>query len=99
MQRDGIEIHFDGKRGYLELACESDAFAAYREVARAQLADFKEIPVGEVIEINVVDADASVARRRGPRRMIWGWVVASLFILTTTLAVVGLLSVVRWIVR
>ena len=42
--RDGIEIHFDEKNGYLELACEPDAFAPYREIAKRQLAEIPGLP-------------------------------------------------------
>ena len=48
--RDGIEIHYDEKRGRLELACEPDAFAPYRDLARQHLADMPEIRIEKVIE-------------------------------------------------
>ena len=56
---DGIEIRYDDRRGYLELACEPDAFALYREVAHRQLSGFSEIPIEKVTEINVINSAAS----------------------------------------
>jgi hypothetical protein len=46
MSEEGIEIHYDAKRRMLELACESDAFAAFRDPARKQLCDLPEIAGG-----------------------------------------------------
>lgn len=59
---DGIEIHFDPKRGRLELSCEPDAFVAYREITRKQLAGFPEVQLDHIYEINVVDAKIYTAR-------------------------------------
>ena len=70
---DGIEIHFDEKRGYLELACEPDAFAPYREFARTQLVDIPDVSLDKVIEIHIVDTATFVARRDAPRRRLWDW--------------------------
>lgn len=80
MSEDGIEIHFDEKSGCLELACEPDAFAAYRNVAREHLKGFPDIPLEKVIEINVVDATSFTAHRNAPKRgmggVLFGIVVA-----------------------
>jgi hypothetical protein len=61
MSQDGVEIHFDQKRGYLELACEPDAFAPYREIAREQLKEFPDISIDKVMEINIVAELGSLA--------------------------------------
>ena len=90
---DGIEIHFDEKRGYLGLGCEPDAFQAYRELARSQLAEFPEIAIDRVVEINVVDTTTFVAWRDAPRRRVWDWAVAALILLVLVFAVIG---VVGW---
>ena len=89
MSEEGIEIHFDKKRGYLELACEPDAFAPYREIARDQLKDFRDIPIDEVIEMNIVDTATFVARRDAPRRRLVGYIFGLLVIVVLILAVVG----------
>jgi hypothetical protein len=88
-----MEIHFDEKRGYLELGCEPDAFAAYRELARSQLADFPEISMDKVIEVNVVDMATFVARRDAPRRRVWDWAVTGLILLVLVFAVIGIVTV------
>lgn len=89
MSKDGIEIHFDEKRGYLELACEPDAFAAYRDLVREQLKDLPEIPVDKVMEFNIVDTATFVARRDAPKRRIWSWIVGLVVAVILALAVVG----------
>src|SRR5687768_17509980 len=91
---DGIEIHFDQKRGYLELACEPDAFAPYREIARDQLRKFSDIPLEKVIEINIVDTATFVARRDAPRRRIGGMIVGLLIIVVLALAVIGAYAII-----
>jgi hypothetical protein len=91
---DGIEIHFDETRGYLELACEPDAFSQYRELARAQLVDIPDISFDKVIEINVVDTATFVARRDAPRRRIWDWIIIGLLVLTIAFAIIGVAAVV-----
>jgi hypothetical protein len=92
---DGIEIHFDERRSYLELACEPDAFAQYREIARSQLSDFPEISVDNVLEINIVDTARFVARRDAPRRRFFDFVVAVVIIAVLCLAAVGAVFLVR----
>jgi hypothetical protein len=89
MTQDGIEIHFDEKRGILELACEPDAFAAYRYVAREQLKDFPEIPLDKVVEMNIVDTATFVARRDAPRNRVLGMMVAILVAAILALALIG----------
>jgi hypothetical protein len=94
MIQDGIEIHFDEKRGYLELGCEPDAFAAYREVAREHLKDSPEIPIAKVMEIRIVDTATFVAKRETRGH----WVVGVLFVVVLltilVLAVVGATTVI-----
>ena len=92
---DGIEIHFDEKRGYLELGCEPDAFAPYRELARTQLTDFPEISLDSVIEINVVDTATFVARRDAPRRKVWDLVIGVLILVIVVFAVIGVVAIAR----
>ena len=95
---DGIEIHFDERRGHLELACEPDAFAAYREIARRQLADFPGISVDNVIEFNVVDTVRVMERRNAPQRRMWElviWIIVALLTLVGAFAIVGVVAVFR----
>lgn len=94
---DGIEIHFDEKRGYLDLACEPDAFAQYREVARNQLSDFPDIPIDKVLEINIVDTEKYVARRMRPVRGFSELVAVVVAIALVGLVVIGAVTVLRWI--
>ena len=89
MSQDGIEIHFDEKRGYLQLACEPHAFAAYREVARDHLKDLPEIPLDKVIEMNIVNTATFVARRDAPKRCVRGLIFGFLVVLVLALAIVG----------
>jgi hypothetical protein len=91
---DGIEIHFDEKRGYLELACEPDAFAPYREIARDQLKDFPDIALEKVIEINIVDTATLVARRDAPKRRIGEIIVGLLIAAVIALAVIGAFAII-----
>jgi hypothetical protein len=71
LPQDGIEIHFDDKRGFLELACEPDAFRQYLDLARRDMEPFPEIDVGRVIELHITDTATFVARRDAPRRRLW----------------------------
>lgn len=96
--KEGIEIHFHEKTGCLELACAADAFAAYRELARADLAECTEVPLGKVVEIYVVDADAAI-RRRQSRRVLTNWIGPGLFVLVLGLAIVGLVTIVAAFMR
>jgi hypothetical protein len=98
MSKDGIEIHFDEKRGYLELACEPDAFSAYREIARDQLKDFPDISLDKVIEIHILDTETFVARRDAPKRRIGDIVVVGLVVLVLALAVVGACVIIAKVV-
>jgi hypothetical protein len=89
MPKDGIEIHFDEKRGYLELACEPDAFASYRDLAREHLKDLPEIPLDKVVEMNIVDTATFVARRDAPKRRIGGLIIGFVVVVILVLAFVG----------
>jgi len=89
MSQNGIEIHFDEKHGCLRLACEPDAFAAYRSVAREHLKDFPDIPIDKVIEMNIVDTATFVARRDTPKRRIGGLIVCIIVAVILALALVG----------
>jgi hypothetical protein len=86
---DGIEIHFDAKRGYLALGCEPDAFAPYRAIARDQLEDFPEIPVDKIIEINLVDTATFVARRDAPKKRFGDLIPCTVIVVVLSLAAVG----------
>lgn len=94
MSQDSIEIHFDEKRGYLQLACEPDAFAAYLVMTRKHLEVLPEIALDKVVEINIIDTATSVARRGAPARrlvdLIFGVVVVAILVL----AVIGACSLV-----
>jgi hypothetical protein len=93
MSQDCFEIHFDEKRGHLELACEPDAFAIYREVVRGQLKDMPQVPLDKVVEINIVDSAAYVTRRANLHTM--GSLVMGLFIvIVLVLAAVGAWAVI-----
>jgi hypothetical protein len=96
---DGVEIHYDDKRRYLELACEPDAFAAYRDLARQHLADFPEIDLERVIEINVVDTAQSVKKREVANRGVRGIFFTILFVLTIVLAGVGAISIISMLFK
>lgn len=89
MSQDGIEIHFDEKHGYLRLACEPDAFAAYQSVAREHLKDFPDIPVDKVVEINIVDTATFVARGNAPKRRIGSLFFGIIVVVIIVLAVIG----------
>jgi hypothetical protein len=95
MPKDGIEIHFDEQRGYLELACEPDAFASYRDLARDQLKDLPEIPINEVIEMNIIDMATFVARREAPKRRIGGLAIAVAVVIILPLALIGAYAVIK----
>ena len=95
MPKVGIEIHFDENRGYLELACEPDAFAAYRDLAREQLKDLPEIPFDKVMELNIVDTATFVARRDAPQRRIWNWIVGLVVAAILALAAIGACALVK----
>mgnify|MGYP006908280641 FL=1 len=99
MQRptaDGIEIHHDEKRGYLELACEPDAFEEYRQVVRRHMSDFSDFDVDNVIELHISDTARLLARRRAPGSRRLGVVVGSAIIVILGLAMVGALTVFKW---
>ena len=95
MPKDGIEIHFDENRGHLELACEPDAFAAYRDLARDHLKDLPEIPVDKVVELNIVDTATIAARRDAPTQRIWSWIVGLVVAAVLALAAIGVCALVE----
>ena len=86
---DGIEIHFDKKRGSLELGCEPDAFAPYREVARRQLKEFPEIPIDRIVEMNIVDTAEFASRRAASKRPFRDTAIVLLALAILTLAAIG----------
>jgi hypothetical protein len=88
-EKVGIEIHFNEKRGCLELSCEGDDFSPYRELARKQLRDFTGLPFDKVTEIVVVDAAASSARRHARGARLRGLLAGLVVALILILAVVG----------
>ena len=98
MSEDGIEIHFDEKRGYLEIACEPDAFAGYRDLARNHLKDFPEITLEKVMEINIVDTATFVARRNAPKHRIGGLIFGVVVAVVLALAAFGAYAVITKIV-
>ena len=79
MSQESIEIHFDEERGYLQLACEPDAFATYRNVAHEHLKDFPDIPIDKVIEINITNTATFVARNDAPKRRFCDLILDSSF--------------------
>lgn len=89
MSQDGIEIHFDKELGCLQLACEPDAFAAYRSIACEHLKDFPDIPTDRIIELNIVDTVSLVARRSAPKRRIRGLVFGITITVILALAIFG----------
>lgn len=98
MSQDGIEIHFDEKRGYLQLACEPDAFAAYLEVARKHLEVLPEITLDKVIEINITDTATFVARRDAPGHRLGGIIFGAAVVVILLLAVIGACALIAKIV-
>jgi hypothetical protein len=94
---EGIEIHYNNKRQYLELACEPNAFALYRKIAKDHLSDFPEINVDEVIELNIVDMASFVANRDVPMKRFWETIVIGVMFLVLALAVIGAVAIIRWI--
>ena len=66
MTRDGIEIEFDEKRGYLHLACEADAFAPYREIAREQLKDIPDVSVAKASRFTLLTPQHSLRGEMRP---------------------------------
>ncbi|EDY16737.1 hypothetical protein CfE428DRAFT_5700 [Chthoniobacter flavus Ellin428] len=95
MTQDGIEIHFDEKNGYLELACEPDAFAAYRNVAREHLKDFPGIPIHKIVEINIVDTATFVGRRGTAKRRIGNLFFGFVATVILALALIGAYALIR----
>ena len=96
---DGIEIHFDEKRGYLKLACEPGAFEPYRDLAKSQLTDLPEIAIDRVVEINIFNTAAIVARREAPRNKVIGYTFTFVIVAVLTLAVIGLFSIAAFVTR
>jgi hypothetical protein len=94
MSQEGIEIHFDEKRGYLQLACEPDAFAPYREIAREQLKDFPDISIDRVIEMNIVDTATFVSRREAPKNRFWDFILVFFVIVVLSLAIFGVYALI-----
>lgn len=89
LPREGIEIHFDDKRGVLNLSCEPDAFRPYLDLARRDMEAFPEIDMDRVIELNITDTATFVARRDTPRRQFWDIVFGVSIMATIVLAVFG----------
>ena len=97
--QDGIEVHFDEKRGRLELACEPDSFALFRDLAAKELRGLDNINFGKVQEIEILDVDTCVARREAPRSrlLLIGFVTIGLGIVATFL--VGAVTLVGWLLK
>ncbi len=98
MSQEGIEIHFDEKRGYLQLACEPDAFAAYHSVAREHLKDFPDIPIDKVIEMSILNTATFVARRDAPKRRFGGLLFGIIVAVILVLAIIGAYALIARIV-
>jgi hypothetical protein len=94
---DAIEVHFDKKRGYLELGCESDAFTPFRELVRTQLADLTDIPLDKVTEISVIDTDAVVRERSSLRQRLIGIAICVLLFVTAAFAIIGMVATATWL--
>ena len=100
MQHEGIEIHFDDKHGLLELACEPDAFASFRELSRTMLVDFAEIQFDKVVEITIIDSHTAIAKRNQPGRRFRDWtivgIVTSVFAGLFFFAAIGFVVALKW---
>ncbi|MEX1231865.1 MAG: hypothetical protein WEB58_16590 [Planctomycetaceae bacterium] len=95
---DGIKIIYEEERQFLSLVCEPDAFVRYRELARENLADLPEINVDEVVELVIVDFAALEARRDAPKKRLWEMLGVGIFLVILALAVIGVVSTIRWVV-
>jgi hypothetical protein len=93
--REGIEIHFDDKRGVLELACEPDAFRPYLDLVRKDMEPFSEINVDQVIELHITDTAKFVARREAPRQQLWDSMLGISFVVTIGFALFGAYSLIK----
>lgn len=91
---DGIEVHFDEKRGCLDLACEPDAFAAYLALAKDHLEGVPDIDFNRVKEINIADTVAFVAERESVASKLFWAAVAVCFAIVMFLAVIGFSTLV-----
>lgn len=98
MDQDGIEIHFDEKRGYLELACEPDAYAEYWYLAREHVAGIPHVAIEKVVEIHITDTATFVARRDAPKRYLGSVIFAIIVLVVLLLAAIGAWSVFSRIV-
>ena len=93
---ESIEIHFDDKRGALELACGPDAFRAFRDFASRELGDLPDLPWEKVESIEVLDTATFVARRNSRKTAV---LTAGCLVVALTFAIfclIGVATVLRW---
>lgn len=64
--RDGIEVHFDAKRGHLSLACDAEAFSSIRVLVfeEALISEIVGLPSRNVSRIEIESVPVVAANRQ-----------------------------------
>lgn len=96
---DSFEIHYDEKRGRLELACTPQSYNKFRNFVSKELADFGEIDLDRVREIEILDAHSITAGAPSPLRSAGCIAVVIVVIVVCTLVVIGGLTIAHWFTR
>jgi hypothetical protein len=93
---DSFEVHYDEKRGHLELACAPKSYRRFRDFVSEELADFKEINLDRVREIEILDAHSITGQ--SPSNLQNAGCIALAIILCAILLIGGI-TIAHWFIR
>jgi hypothetical protein len=97
MTDESIEIHFDERRGHLELACGADAFKSFRNFAENELKDFPDIEFDKVSTIEILDTAAFVARRDSNRNRWLSYGCCIIALILFGVISIGVRTIIGWL--
>ena len=93
---DSFEVHYDEKRGHLELACAPKSYKKFRDFIFEELADFEDINLDRVREIEILDA-YTISDRRPSKIQNAGCI--ALAIILGGILLVGGITIAHWFIR
>ena len=96
---EGIEIHWDERRGHLSLACDREAFEKFRRFVQDELRDFPEIAMESLEAIEISDTNKTVVRRESPRNYVLSALLIAGFFIVAFPWGAGVATILRWLAR
>ena len=94
---DGFKVHYDQKRGRLEIACDTGSYKRFRDLVSHQFTDIPEINFDNVVEIEILDSAKFVARGDTMRSSIMMRGLIGIVGLIFASSLIGFIVILRWL--